>query len=128
MYEALICHLVGDFCLQNDWMASKKRMDSFCCAAHVAVYTAVFLVLTWNILALALIAGTHFAIDRCGLAMKWCELYGVGSPWDRIVDEDTGEVCGIRPSEPAYKNFWLVVIVDQTFHLVCNYAILRWLG
>lgn len=126
MYEALICHLLGDFCLQNDWMASKKRMDSFCCAVHVAVYTAVFLALTWNILALALIAGTHFLIDRCGLGLKWCEFYGVGSPWIRITDE--GSPPRLQVPEPAYKNFWLVVVCDQTFHLVCNYAILRWLG
>ncbi len=128
MYEALICHLIGDFCLQNDWMASKKRLNSFRCAVHVAVYTLVFLAITRSIPALLLIAGTHFLIDRFGLALRWCEFYGVGDRWERTLDMDTGKLLYFRPADPAWKNFWLVVVVDQTLHLLCNYLILRYFG
>lgn len=127
MFEALLCHLVGDFCLQNDWMAAKKREDSFHCGVHVAVYTAVFLAITQSIWALLLIAGTHFLIDRFGLARKWCEFYGVGFPWSQTPNPDKHAFTTLLP-EPEYKTFWLIVVVDQSFHLVCNYFILLYLS
>src|SRR5690349_5536539 len=43
MLPQLLCaHLVGDFLLQNQWMASSKMKSSLVCAAHVACYMIPF--------------------------------------------------------------------------------------
>ncbi len=39
----LVAHLVGDFILQNEWMASNKKHRSFACLVHVLVYLLPFL-------------------------------------------------------------------------------------
>jgi len=50
------------------------------------------------------ILATHFLIDRFRLAKVWVE-----SPWYA----DGG-------GRPDYISFWIIVVVDNTFHLVIN--------
>jgi hypothetical protein len=38
--EAIIGHLVGDFLLQNDWMAANKKKNSWVCLLHCLIWTA----------------------------------------------------------------------------------------
>ena len=64
----LLCHLFGDFFLQSDWMALNKSKRSWPCLVHVCLYALPFLLLTHSWKALAIIAGTHFIIDRFGVA------------------------------------------------------------
>jgi hypothetical protein len=45
-------------------MAREKARSSFACLVHVVMYTLPFLLLTQEPVTLAIIAGTHFAIDR----------------------------------------------------------------
>jgi hypothetical protein len=49
-------------------MALKKSERSSTCFIHVCLYTLPFLLLTHSWKALAIIAGTHFIIDRFGVA------------------------------------------------------------
>lgn len=64
----LILHLLGDYVLQSDWMAQNKRKSSFAAGAHALTYSLPFLLLQPSLTAFAVILGTHFLIDRFGLA------------------------------------------------------------
>lgn len=75
---AFIAHLVGDYMLQNHWMATRKTSSSIPAAVHVLLYVLPFLVLTQDWRAIAVIGGTHFLIDRFRLAKYWVEFWGNG--------------------------------------------------
>ncbi len=95
----LLCHLLGDYCLQNQWMADNKTMLPF---------------VLWfkpTILAVSIMFGTHLLIDRFRLAKYWVSFYKIG----------TGE------SVPAFLSVWLLIIVDNTFHLLINHFALNYL-
>jgi hypothetical protein len=84
----LLGHLVGDWLLQNDWMARGKRtrMVTLPGAVHVAVYTAAVTVALWlsstvataaeMLGAGAVIAVTHWLIDSGNGAERWMRFFG----------------------------------------------------
>ncbi|MFT9847146.1 DUF3307 domain-containing protein [Aneurinibacillus sp. REN35] len=100
----LLAHLVGDYLLQTEWMAKYKAERWLPLLAHCLVYTMVvalfaFLWLpdglsTWGI---ALIFISHIILDRRTLVAFW---------YKRIM----------RVTDASSK--WLMIIVDQTFHLL----------
>ena len=106
----LIAHLIGDWMLQNDWMARKKRGRWWSreCLTHCAVYTLVLSMALWflgptvgvtpapNVLvAFAIyIFMTHLTIDGLNLPRHWGRLVG-------------------QSDNPA-----VAVVVDQTMHLI----------
>ncbi|MEM7496373.1 MAG: DUF3307 domain-containing protein [Pseudomonadota bacterium] len=60
----LLAHLIGDFALQPDWMAQRKREPGIL-VVHVGVHVAMTALILGVLapLPLAVIATTHFAID-----------------------------------------------------------------
>ncbi len=110
----LICHLIGDYVLQNDKMAMNKHAFTvkgwFWCFTHCLIYTIPFLFITRDPLKLFLIFLTHFIIDKFNLGRKWTENL-------KIINFD--------PS--IWLHTYLVFMVDMTFHLICNYSILTYL-
>ena len=138
----LLAHLVGDYVLQSHVMATRKTSSWLWAFIHAAFYTLPFLALTQDWWRLAVIGGTHAAIDRLAIARRWCQWYGVGFPglWHRtwcmaghrmgaepICPED---YCCAPPQAafvppPPFLGVWLTIIVDNTFHLVINYMALR---
>ena len=102
----LICHLIGDYTLQTSWMAREKSRQSFAAVTHAAVYTAVFVTVfrpPWT--AVCVIGLTHFVIDRWALARHWTNCLG-------------------QRGLPEWLGVWLLIINDNTFHLVINYVAL----
>lgn len=122
--EQLILHLLGDFVLQNDWMANNKCRR--CCAAlcHVVVYSVPFL-LIGSPAAVAVICATHFVIDRFRLVRYVIWVRNVLSPTCRPWSECTA--TGFHSSTPEWLATWLMIVIDGTLHLICNYCALRWL-
>jgi Protein of unknown function (DUF3307) len=70
--DQVVCHLVGDYVLQSDWMAQTKTQRSWPAIVHAVTYTLPFLVLSSSWTALGVIAGSHFVIDRWRLARYIC--------------------------------------------------------
>jgi hypothetical protein len=70
--DQFLCHLIGDYLLQSDWMAQVKVKKSTACLAHAFFYTLSFSFLTHSWKALLIIAGSHFIIDRWRLARYLC--------------------------------------------------------
>ena len=126
--EQLLAHLVGDYVLQNHLMANKKTSSWFWATIHVLLYGLPFLLLVSNWQQWAVIVGTHLIIDRFRLARYWVEFWGVGvwpstvvRLWDRVTltpaPRKTEEV-------PPFLSMWLLILVDNTFHLCINYGAL----
>lgn len=138
---ALLCHLIGDYLLQSDWMATEKTKKSTTALAHVLTYGLPFLLLTRSIPALLIIIGTHFVIDRWRLAryvvwaknwisphyMYWCDFCKTTKggccehchkvptkPWKECT------ATGYDPERPLWLTVWLLIIADNTMHLCIN--------
>jgi hypothetical protein len=79
----IICHLCGDFLLQNHWM-QRKAQSSFVCWVHIWVYMLPFAAVAgplelpnWFLLA---ISAEHFLQDRFALHLKWMRFYQHTTP------------------------------------------------
>lgn len=100
-------HCVGDWMLQNDWMAKNKQngLMNWACFVHVTLYTACILVAYWLagapaepasrvFLFAAIVYVSHWLIDATDAAGLWAHV--------------------IQQSETVLVR----IMVDQTFHLV----------
>lgn len=110
----LISHLFGDFVFQNDWMAEHKGKYTakgwIACIIHCLVYT-IFFYGQSTAFQLFLIFLSHLIIDKFRLAFTWCEVFKVGARFDFT----------------NWIKIYLIFMVDMTFHLACNYIILRYI-
>ena len=112
--DQILAHLVGDYILQSDWMAENKTKNLFPAAVHAFTYTLPFILLTTSINALLFISITHFLIDRFRLA-RW------------IIWSKNGYIFRGKPTntgylddKPPWLSVWLLIITDNTLHLICN--------
>lgn len=100
MENYFIGHVIGDWLLQNDWMAKNKPSRGIALWAHVGIVTlATSLVTGWWDIRGILAFAAHFLIDGFGLAAVWMKLY-------RQTDL-----------------LWLRFVIDQCLHLVSLWAI-----
>lgn len=142
-----LAHLFGDYVVQSHYMASEKRRSPAAAAAHAATYAGCFLPVTRSVRALAVIGGTHYLIDRYGLAryVVWAKNQVAPErhryPWshgtvtgyhdgraDGAFSEHTlgDDACG-APAPPPWLATWLTIIADNTLHLALNrWALRRW--
>ena len=101
-----IGHLVGDYLIQDDWMAQNKKRSTLACSVHVALYTLSVWVFTfWPWWAVAIVFATHFIQDRTNIivwSMKHKNQSAFASP----------------PMAP-----WSIIVVDNVWHLVSLFLI-----
>ena len=106
----LICHLIGDYLLQNDWMAQNKKKkwsNGFAaCLIHCVLYIIPFAFICSIIQCFALFL-THFFIDRFYF-VRWFMNHAGQKEF----------------SKPPFAP-WSIIVVDNTFHLVTNYIIIQ---
>ncbi|GIP33350.1 DUF3307 domain-containing protein [Paenibacillus sp. J2TS4] len=100
----LIAHLIGDYLLQTEWMAKYKAERWGALLTHSLVYTAVIALFAFlwipggvSIWGILLVFGSHVFLDRRKPVAYWYEKIM------RVTDE---------------RSKWLMIIVDQTFHLI----------
>lgn len=109
--DYLVGHLIGDYLLQNDWMAQGKKRSTLPCVVHVSLYTlAVGLLTGWPLWAAAVVWLTHFAQDRTAVVAWWMRRVGQSG-------------FASPPLAP-----WSVIVVDNVWHLVTLYALSRIVG
>jgi len=122
--EQLILHLFGDFVTQSDWMALNKSKRSWPAFCHASIYSLPFL-LIGSLPAVGMIFVTHFFIDRFRLVRYLIFAKNrLGPPWHPWSE---CSATGFHKSTPEWLANWLMIIVDATLHLGCNYCALRWL-
>lgn len=113
--DQIVAHLVGDYILQSHWMAQNKAKQSFAAAVHAVSYTLPFLLLTQSIAAIAFIVGTHFLIDRFRLA-RFVVWFKNGYAFSGGIVTGTG----YKDDVPPWLSVWLLIIADNTLHIICN--------
>ena len=133
----LILHVFGDYCLQTDWQALNKKKPGFigfwACLKHCALYSTPFLLLgSWK--AVLVIFITHFIIDRTNivaylLAIKnnvrkqqTSKMMPLSFPYTYDISN-----FGLGLDRPFAVSIWIYIIVDNLFHIVCNYLALKYL-
>ncbi len=139
--DQIVAHLVGDYILQSDWMANEKRNQSVAAAVHALFYSLPFLFFKPSLVAWLAILVTHFYIDRYGVAryVVWLKNFIApirlahnsswsvirwGSPNPRWVD---CSATGYPPERPAWLAVWLLIVADNTIHLLVNGLALKFL-
>lgn len=103
-------HVIGDYVMQNDWMAQNKTKSFFPAFIHATIYSLPFLLIIeyefWLILFIS-----HFLIDRYRLAVYWIKFLN----WNW---KSTN--FGYQSDKPMWMSVWLMIIIDNTFHLIFN--------
>jgi hypothetical protein len=135
--DQLVCHAIGDYVLQSDWMATEKTRRSLACAAHVISYAAPFLFLHPSTAALAVIVVSHFVIDRWRLArfVCWGKNVVLCPPsWEGERGTATRQgawsnckATGYPSERPVWLATWLLIIADNVLHVLANGLALRYL-
>ena len=108
----ILCHLIGDYLFQNSWMALNKTSKWFAAAVHAFIYSLAFIFLTQSPYALLFIFGTHCVVDRFRLPRYFIWVIN-GRP-------EGGLENGYSPNLPPWLSTWLLIIVDNTFHMLLN--------
>lgn len=117
---AIVGHLVGDYLIQNDWMATNKKRCWFPCAVHCFLWTSSVLIFTGWILTpglrgftiLAVLGITHYIQDRTQIIVWWMRL-----PWK----DQT------KFTEPPMAP-WSLIMVDNVWHIVTLWAVWKWIA
>ena len=124
----LLAHMVGDYVIQNDWMALQKTHNWAVAAIHGATYTIPFVPVVWGLhaswWALAVIGGTHVVLDHT-YAVKyliWAKNQLAPKAY-RFAQTPTG----FGPDRPDWIAVWLMIIVDNLTHMLINIASVVWL-
>ncbi len=112
----LLAHLVGDYILQNDWMALGKYRSKWIALGHGLMYSFPFLFLPHSVTAIWIIGLSHAAIDHWKMA-NWIS---------QIKNWNFKTPDGFDPSRPIWLTVWLGIITDNTVHLLINHFALRY--
>jgi hypothetical protein len=120
----LLAHLVGDYVLQSDWMAQEKTRRWWPAIAHGLTYTVPYLFVTQSVLALAVIGGTHVVIDRYRLTRHVVWLKNQMAP---AAFRPGHTATGYSETTKAWLAVWLLILADNTIHLLINTAAVTWL-
>lgn len=96
----IYAHLIGDYLLQNDWMALNKKNSTFHCLVHIVTYMIPFFFCGFNWWQLVLIAVQHFAIDRTNFVVWFMNVKGQ--------DKFAGPPCAP----------WSIIVMDNILHIL----------
>jgi len=108
--DYFVGHLIGDFLLQNRWLARAKRKPWGVMIHACLATTPVILLANWNMLQGFTGMMVHLFIDGLGLGKRWPDFVRQGNPNNDDPPPD-----------------WLRLIMDQCFHIVTLYSINRWM-
>lgn len=121
-----ILHLLGDYVIQTDWMAKNKRTDLVAAALHAFVYSFPFMVYflcSWQ--AAMLIFVSHLLIDHYGLARYVVFAKNWVTDWS--LNWKDCDKTGYPNDTPPWLSVWLLILADNTLHLIFNYVALVYL-
>lgn len=104
----IFAHLIGDYIIQNDWMALNKKHSDLHCTVHVLTYMIPFLLCGMAWWQLLLIAIQHYIFDRTMIVGWFMEIKGSSKFRDGCM----------KP--------WSWVSVDNTIHVLWM-AFVAWL-
>ena len=114
LYVSLLLHLIGDYILQTEYMAQNKTKSNWVALIHAITYSLPFPFICpskyWLIIVVS-----HYFIDRYRLPVYLIRLKNMVK-W-KI---PSGENYGFNPNTPPWLSTWLMIIIDNTIHLIIN--------
>lgn len=110
--DQIVAHLVGDYITQSHWMATEKTKRSLAAGIHAVIYSIPFALITTSLAALAIICLSHFAIDRWRLARFVV--------WAKNGCKGPVTATGYPDDVPPWLSVWLLIIADNTLHILIN--------
>jgi hypothetical protein len=123
----ILAHLVGDYLLQSHWMACEKTKRWWPAVAHGLTYGLPHLLVTRSPAALAVIVGTHIVIDRYRLARHVVWAKNLLAPRAHRRPWRDCSATGYPSDVPPWLAVWLMIVADNTLHLLVNAAAALWL-
>lgn len=117
----LLLHLIGDYLTQTSWMANNKTNKWAPAIVHGLVYSIPFLFFfgwkSWIV-----IVTTHIFIDRFRLIKYILRLreWNFKNEWGFKTEGEN--------ALPPFMWVWLMIIADNTVHLLINYISIYYLG
>ena len=96
----IYAHLIGDYLIQNDWMALNKKKSSWVCFVHIITYLIPFCftgLFWWQIVLIGL---QHYIQDRTQFVMWFMKVKG-------------SEGFSTGPCAP-----WSFIVVDNILHIL----------
>lgn len=123
----ILAHLIGDYLIQSDWMASEKTKRWWPAIAHGLTYTIPYAFVTQSWAALAVIAGTHIIIDHYRLARHVAWFKNQAAPRAYRSTWEDCKATGYPEDKPPFMAVWLMIIADNTIHLLINTAAVLWM-
>jgi hypothetical protein len=126
--EALLAHLAGDYLLQSHWMATEKTRRWWPAIVHGVMYSLPFLLITRSLWALLVIGGTHVVLDhyRAAKYVIWAKNL-IGPREYRASLKEALANCGFAADVPSGLAMALMIVSDNTIHMLFNAAALTWL-
>lgn len=129
--SAIIGHLVGDYLLQNDWMALNKKAwnGSQQCGVHCLLWTlSVMFFAGWfttfnhSMAVFAALFWPHYLQDRTNIIPWFMRTIGQRRfmQCDSFDLTDMRVVPGLGP--------WSIIVVDNVWHIVAIWAVWKFLA
>lgn len=124
----IVAHLVGDYILQSHWMAQTKTEKWLPAILHGVMYTIPFLLITQSPLALLVIGGSHIIIDHYRLAKHVSFAKNFMAPKSHWPTWQDSKGTGFPSNTPPWLAVWLMIITDNTIHILINIGAILWLA
>lgn len=116
----IIAHFFGDYISQSNWMANSKTSSFAPAMIHAFLYTIAFVFITQNIITLLLIMFSHFLVDRYRLSKYVCFAKNFLAPRAEWRPWSECSNTGYPDDMPQWLSVWLMIIADNTIHLITN--------
>jgi hypothetical protein len=125
----LLGHLVGDYLLQNNWMALNKKKRIWVAAVHCAIWTAgvvAFVPELLGVVPTAAVFASHLLLDATDIVDRWLKIIR-GRCMESVLaytEQDHSEL---------HKRFYVAytalvqAVADNALHLLFLYLICRFL-
>lgn len=128
--QYLIAHLIGDYFLQNNYLALNKSRDNIPLAAHSFIYATVFGIMFLNPAVFIVFFLLHYLGDAsyggATLTEKWLRVFG-GRSLQSVMNPPIDKLCSADPKALSlYASFSAVVycVVDFLIHFIIQYPTL----
>ena len=132
----LILHAIGDYLIQNDWMALNKKkrtwLGELACQIHCITYSLPFWYFyNWEVALVVYV--THYVIDRTNIIAYFL---AIKNGMFKIICHNSFmryytlkfdvSNFGFGLDRPPFISIWLYIIVDNIFHIICNYSAINY--
>lgn len=120
--------MIGDYIIQTDHQAKEKTSKWWPAILHGTTYAIPFLFIVPSVPALLVIIGTHIIIDRFRLAKYLAWAKNQLAPKDFRPPRSAMLTTGYSEDTPIWLSTWLMIIADNTLHLIINTLAIVYLG